>query len=183
MNASSRQPLQHREQAQWLRLRALRVERARTALTQARAREDACRQVVLKRRDAIAISRARIDAQAAAVVDRWAPVMPRWAEVVGRHRAALLDRLERDEYALIDEERKLEAARDATLRCESDLSRALAREGAATTLVGDMRRAQAVQVELATEHDIEDRVRVVMPARPSPKPANTARRAPTGVSR
>ena len=146
-----------REQKAWLDLRALRVERAREALQAARTHEADCARVVLERRERIAATRTKIRDLATSVVDRWATAMSRWATTVQRHRDLLIDRLERDEYALIDDERKLEQAREQVRRRQADLARAMNRESAVQTLVTAMRREAAVQQELATEREIEDR--------------------------
>ena len=150
-------PLSAREQRQWLALRAMRVERARDALRAARAHEAACERAVQDRRERIVVTRERIHELATAVVDRWAPTMSRWATTVQRHRDVLVDRLERDEYALIDDERKLEQAREQTRRCEAELARATNRESAVTDLVSAMRREHATRQELALEREVEDR--------------------------
>jgi hypothetical protein len=150
-------PLGAREQRQWLDLRALRVERAQDALRAARAHVAACARAVQERRERIAATRTAIRELATAVVDRWAAEMSRWATTVQRHRDLLVDRLERDEYALIDDERKLEQAREQVRRCEADLARATTRESAVQTLVTAMRSEAAVQQELAVEREVEDR--------------------------
>ncbi len=163
-------PLHALEQKQWLALRALRVERAREALQAARAHADACARAVQERRERIAATRAQVRDLATAVVDRWATQMSRWATTVQRHRDVLVERLERDEYALIDDERKLEQAQEQMRMRGSDLARAMNRESAVQTMVTAMRREVAVKQELAAEREIEDRPAVVSgtPARHAP---------------
>lgn len=168
-------PLPAHEQKQWLGLRAMRVERAREALQAARAHAAECVRVVRERRERIAATRTKIRDLAIAVVDRWAAEMARWATTVQRHRDVLIDRLERDEYALIDDERKLEQAREQVRRREADLARAMNRESAVQTLVTAMRREAAVQQEASAEREIEDRPGAAH-ARPAPSSNLEARR-------
>ncbi len=149
--------LNPREQKQWLKLRALRLERARSALEAAREAEADCQREVLTRRERIAATRADIHDLAVAVVDRWAAEMPRWADTVEIHRDVLVERLERDEYALIDDERKLEAAQEHVRQCQADVARAENRESAVLTLVAGMRRQALQQQELLVEREQEDR--------------------------
>lgn len=145
-------------QAPWLRLRSLRVERARAAVVQAEVAAIVARQLVDARQQAIERSRARL----AALAHAWAAAdaLPRWAGAVTAHRDALADRLERDEYALIDEERSLEEALDLVQQCRAALVRATARHEAVHLLVDEQRRDQRLQRERLAEREQDDAQRV-----------------------
>jgi hypothetical protein len=145
-------------QAPWLRLRSLRVERARSGVMQAEIAAIVARQLVDARHQAIERSRARLSALAHA----WtaADELPRWAGAVTAHRDALADRLERDEYALIDEERSLEEALDLVQQRRTALVRATARHEAVHLLVDEQRRELRVQRERLAEREQDDEQRV-----------------------
>jgi hypothetical protein len=141
-------------QLPWLKLRALRVERARAAVVQAEVAALAARHLVDARQQAIERSRARLTALA----HGWtaAEALPRWAGSVTAHRDALADRLERDEYALIDDERALEEALDALQQRHAALARATARQQAVQLLVDTHRRDELRQQERRAELEQDD---------------------------
>ena len=87
--------------AQWLRLRSLRVERARLALRQAGQAEAVARAAVEERMRRIEQGRDSL----AALARDWSASdgLPRWSGAVIQWREAVTDRLERDEYELVDE--------------------------------------------------------------------------------
>lgn len=155
-------------QAQWLRLRALRVDRARSALRVAEQAEAEARAAVQARQARIAETRAAV----AALAQGWAGPrgagLPRWGGAVTTWRDALADRLERDEYALIDEERTLEEALDATQRCRALLVRAQARAEAVGEFVDQAHREARRLHETRAEREQEDRVRLAPPVRTTP---------------
>jgi hypothetical protein len=168
-------------QAQWLRLRGLRVERARSALRLAERAEAEARAAVDTRQARIAETRAGM----ATLAQGWAGPkgagLPRWGEAVTAWRDALADRLERDEYALIDEERTLEEAMDATQRCRAQLVRAQARAEAVGEFVDQARRETLRVHEARAEREQEDRVRLATPQRPgTPAPRTNPRTTPLG---
>lgn len=146
-----------REQGQWLRLRALRVQRAREQLAAADAACAAAQQAVLARQQAIEDCRAELRAHAQSGVGAWAAYLPRWGNMFSVHRERLAERLERAEYALIDDERTLEQAQEVLQQKRADLSRALAREGAVQTLVKAMGDARRQLREARSEVDNDER--------------------------
>ena len=141
-------------QAPWLRVRALRVERARTALVEAEVAASGARQLVDARQRAIAQGRMRLTNLAR----HWtaADALPRWAASVTAHRDALAERLERDEYALIDEEHALEEALDLAQQRRAALARAMARQEAVQALVQGQRQADRLALERRAEREQED---------------------------
>lgn len=146
-----------REQRQWLRLRELRVQRAREQLAAADAACAAAQQAVLARQQAIQRCQAELRAHAQAGVSAWAAHLPRWGQMFSAHRDRLAERLEREEYALIDDERTLEQAQEVRQQKRADLSRALAREGAVQTLVKAMGEARIQLREVRAEIDNDER--------------------------
>jgi dTDP-4-amino-4,6-dideoxygalactose transaminase len=146
-----------REQGQWLRLRELRVQRAREQLAAADAACAAAQQAVLARQQAIEQCRAELRAHAESGVGAWAAHLPRWGNVFSVHRDRLAERLERAEYALIDDERALEQAQEVRQQKRADLSRAQAREGAVQTLVKAMGAERIHLREVRVELDNDER--------------------------
>ncbi len=139
---------------QWLRLRQLRVQRARQALAQAQVQADQARAAVHAREASIARGRQRL----AELVWHWGTAgsadMPRWGRQVQAHGEALAESLERDEYALLDEQETLAQAVEAVRQRQAELARAQAREDAVDTTLKDQRRrdlqAREQQAELET---------------------------------
>lgn len=145
-------------QAQWLHLRSLRVERARLALRQAEQAEQAARATVEQRLRSIEQGRDSL----AALARDWTSSagLPRWSGAVTRWRETLADRLERDEYELIDEERSLEESLDALQRRRDDLVRAMARHEAVGEWVQQERREAGRVRERRAEREQEERAHV-----------------------
>lgn len=141
---------------QWLRLRQLRVQRARQSLAAAQAAEREAQQAVQARQQRIEAGQAQLDA----LTRHWAGAgcagMPRWAAQVDAHRAALAERLERNEYALIDEAETLRQAQATVQQRRADLARAQAREDAVDATLQDRRRHLARSREQQAELDAED---------------------------
>lgn len=141
---------------QWLRLRQLRVQRARQALAQAQAEETQAQAIVDERRACIDRSRAGL----AELALRWSGPrsadMPRWGGQLKLHREALADRLERDEYALLDEQEALEQAQATVARRRAELARAQAREDAVDATLKDQRRQDQQAREQQAELEAED---------------------------
>ncbi|MGM9482131.1 hypothetical protein ACS5PN_13165 [Roseateles sp. NT4] len=144
------------EGRQWLRLRQLRVRRALQALQQAQSREMQARLAVDIREAAIDFGRTRL----AELAQHWGGPgsvdMPRWGEQLKIHREVLADRLERDEYALLEEQETLEQAQTEVARCRTDLARAQAREDAVDATLKDQRRQDLQAREQQAELDAED---------------------------
>jgi hypothetical protein len=145
-----------RETRQLLRLRTLRVERAREACAQAQAAVDAAARTVHERQHAIVRAQRHVDALARAVVHDLAPRLPRWADMAAAQRRRLVDNLQREEYALIDDEHALEQAQERLQRARADLTRALAREDAVRGLAGEAQRAVLLMREQQLERESDD---------------------------
>ncbi|WP_457444452.1 hypothetical protein [Roseateles sp. P5_E4] len=149
------------EARQWLRLRQLRVQRARLALAQAQAEE---RQAVA----AVEDREARIEQGRRLIVElafHWGGAgsadMPRWVHQVQAHGEALAERLERDEYALLDERETLGQAQAEVQRRRADLARAQAREDAVDATLKDQRRQASQAREQQAELETEDACRTL----------------------
>lgn len=148
-----------RDAGQLLRLRALRVQRAREACAKARAEVAKVQAAIRERQQAIARSRREMTELADAVVTTLAPTLPRWSDMVAATRERLADRLERDEYALVEEEHELEQAQERAQQAGAELTRALAREDAVRGLATQARRAVLHAREQRIELEIEDQGR------------------------
>ena len=156
MNQAGHSPVRPgRWQHQWLSLRRLRVERAQGALGRAGVALQAAQQVVEQRLVEIARSRERMTELARAWAGERAVALPRWSRELLAHREALIERLERAEYALVDDEQALERAQDDWRQCRADLTRALAREAAVeSVLARQQAEARALgERRLASEAD------------------------------
>lgn len=141
---------------QWLRLRQLRVQRARQALAEAQAAERQAQQAIQARQALIDASRERLDALARHWGGPGSADMPRWGAQLAAHRAALSERLERDEYALLDEEEALTAASATVQQRRAELARAQAREDAVDATLQAQRRTTAQAREQQAELEAED---------------------------
>jgi hypothetical protein len=148
-----------REAGQMLRLRSLRVQRAREACAKAKVEVEKAQAVVQERQRAIERSQREMAALADAIVSTLAPSLPRWSGMVSATRERLADRLERDEYALIDDEHELEAAQERAQQANAELTRALAREDAVRGLAKQARSAVLHAREQRAEIEIEDQGR------------------------
>lgn len=141
---------------QWLRLRQLRVQRAREALARAQAAEVEALAAVEDREVRIEQGRENL----AALARHWggpgSADMPRWGGQVVAYREALAERLERDEYALIDEQEALQQARAAVRERRAELARAQAREAAVDATLKDQRRELLLARDRQAELDAED---------------------------
>ena len=147
---------QPHEAQQLCRLRALRVQRAQEACTQAQASVDAAARKCRESEREIERLRANIDALCHAIVNGFAPHLPRWATRATAQRERLADLLERAEYALIDDEHALEAERDKLAEARTALTRAQASEDAVKGLAKEARQARLAAREQRAETEIED---------------------------
>jgi chromosome segregation ATPase len=148
------------EAGQLHRLRTLRVQRARERCGQARGEVDEALQAVRRRQQQIEHSRRAIDTLANDIVHALAPRLPRWSSTIAAQRDYLADRLERDEYALINDEQQLEEAQERLQQARAQLTRALAREDAVRGLADQTRHEFALAHERRTELELEDQARV-----------------------
>jgi hypothetical protein len=148
-----------RDAAQMLRLRSLRVQRAREACAKTRLEVEQAQAVVKERQHAIERSQRQMTELADAIVTTLAPDLPRLSGLIAANRERLADRLERDEYALIDDEHALEQAQERAQQAGAELTRALAREDAVRGLAKQARRAVLHAREQRAELEIEDQGR------------------------
>jgi len=147
------------EARQLLRLRSLRVQRAREQIPPAQARADQAYAAVVQRQQQISYLRRESEELREAIVTTLAPRLPRWSEVTTAQQERLADQLERAEYALIDDERALEAAQEKLQQARSELTRALAREDAVRGLADQARRCRALAREQRAEREVDDQAR------------------------
>lgn len=151
-------PKRH-EALQLCKLRALRVTRAREAVVAAQADVDKAAAAVKDRQRKIEQLRNSLDELQNAVVTTLAPQLPRWSSFTSAQREKLADRLERDEYALIGDERNLEAEQEKLQAARAEVTRALAREDAVRGLADETKRAHALRREQRAEIEAEDQGR------------------------
>ena len=135
------------------RLRALRERTAMNALRAAEAEERAALQTVQEREAALQRLQVQRQVLAERVVGELAGRMARLADCVSAVQADLDDQLERTEYALIDDEEALAAARQKTAQARAQWLRAVSQHGAAGTLVTEARSAVHRQRETRLERE------------------------------
>lgn len=156
---SARPALSAADGRQWLRLRQLRVQRARQALAQAQAEAAQARAAVDEREQRIAAGRVRL----AELARHWGGAgsadMPRWGEQLKAHRESLAERLERDEYALLDEQEALAQAEAAVQQLRAALARAEARESAVDATLKDQHRQTLMARDREAELEAEEALR------------------------
>jgi len=141
---------------QLLRLRTLRVQRARERCAEAHTGVERAAQTVRERQRVIEQRQRAIETLAHDVVHKLAPRLPRWVDVAAAERERLADQLERSEYALIDDEHALEQAQEQLQQARAELTRALAREDAVRGLADDALRAAVRASEQLVERELED---------------------------
>lgn len=147
------------EARQLLRLRSLRVQRAREQIPPAQARVEQAHATVVQRQRQIAHLRHETVELRDAIVTTLAPRLPRWSQVTTAQQELLADQLERAEFALIDEEQALEAAQEQLQQARSELTRALAREDAVRGLAEQAKRCRAQAREQRAEREVDDQIR------------------------
>ena len=123
------------------RLRELRERKALAALRQAEADVAAAEQAVATRQRAMDRLQQQRDQLSQRIVHDCAPQLGRLADCASATQADLDDQLERTEYALIDDEDALGAAREQAAEARAAWLRAVSQTGSAQTLVGDARKA------------------------------------------
>jgi hypothetical protein len=131
---------------QLLRLRARRGEGARAAGPAA----------VCHRQQQVARVRAEQDALVRTMAQGFDGGLARWSRQLIAQRDKLADRLERDEYALLGDERAVQEAENAAAQSRVELSRALAREDSVRGLLGRTQQAWARQRDQQAEAEQED---------------------------
>jgi DNA repair exonuclease SbcCD ATPase subunit len=161
---------QPHEAQQLCRLRGLRVQRAQEACTKAQAEVDAAARKVRDSEQAIERTRTEIDTLSHAIVNALAPHLPRWATMATAQRDRLADKLERAEYALIDDEQALEEARERLAQARTALTRAQASEDAVKGLAKEAKQALALAREQRADIELEDQgARRAAPTRSTPR--------------
>ncbi|HEY0953906.1 MAG TPA: hypothetical protein VGE36_04060 [Roseateles sp.] len=144
---------------QWLRLRQLRVQRARTALLAAQQQVRDAQAAIAAREASIQGHRERLDALARHWGGAGSVDMPRWGQQLQAHRDSVAERLERDEYALMDEQEALATAQTLLAERRAELARAEARESAVDATLKDQRRQLLLAREQVAELEAEDACR------------------------
>ena len=123
------------------RLRELRERKALSALRQAEAEVATAEHAVAERQAAMDRLQLARDQLSERSVGACAPQLGRLAIYASAAQEDLDDQLERTEYALIDDEEALSAARAQAERARAAWLRAVSQNGSAQTLVGDARKA------------------------------------------
>jgi hypothetical protein len=142
--------------AQLRRLRDVRVAAAEAAVRQER---DACAQAaaaVEARLGEIAAHRDGVQRHARYTVGEGAADLPHLATVFTGFREQVDERLERSEYALIDDEEALEAAQRRLAERQQAWRREQSRRDGVDDLLVRSRRAEARQVERQAEQDADE---------------------------
>lgn len=123
------------------RLRDLRERKALAALRAAETEVAAAEQAVAERQRAMDRLQLARDQLSQRIVTDCAPQMGRLSAYVSATQEDLDDQLERTEYALIDDEDALSAAREKVAEARAAWLRAVSQNGSAQTLVSDARKA------------------------------------------
>jgi hypothetical protein len=144
------------EAGQLLQLRSLRRRRAELAWAQACQALEAAREAVAARHHTIAATRSQRQRLLDDLGGALAPRLPRWAAQVGAQQARLDEQLEREEYALIDDERQLERAQDTVQIRQQELARLQQREDLAQGLVQQQKRQNLARDEQRRELALEE---------------------------
>lgn len=142
---------------QLLRLRELQLRRARAAVAEAVDQVGRAQSALDQRQERVIRTRASRTAVIADIAGRLAPRLPQWAPWASAHRAGLEEQLEREEYALINDERVLEQAQDRLAERRRELARCEHRESLATALLAEQRRERARGDERRQDAEREDR--------------------------
>jgi ATP-dependent exoDNAse (exonuclease V) beta subunit len=145
-----------RDAARLVQLRSLRVQRAREAFTAASAAVLDAEHALQDRQRSIERIRREIDALGQSVMQGFDGQLPRWSQQLVLQRDKLADRLERAEYALTGDERRLEEAQEAAAQAQAELTRALARDDAVRGLLHESRRAVDKLREQRAEREQDD---------------------------
>lgn len=145
------------ELQQLLRLRGLREDAARRAREASRARHDEALQAVRDREAALEDLRIERRRLIDFTVGPGATQIPRLVPVAGGRSAWLADRIERTEYALIDDEEALSKAQAALDTAQRAWLQACARHEAVRALLEALRQRAARDREQRQEREVEPR--------------------------
>jgi len=145
-----------REAQQLCRLRSLRVQRARERAAAAQADVEAAVQSLRTRQARVAELHRELALLREQIAHALAPQLPRWGAIVDAQRERIADRIEREEYAVIDDERRLEQAEEALQAARAEVTRALAREDAVQGVADASKRARRQGLERRSDAEIDD---------------------------
>ena len=123
------------------RLRELRERTALTALRTAEREVRAAEEALQQRQQLMQRLQGERDQLTQRIVHECAPRLGRLAGYASAAQEDLDDQLERTEYALIDDEDALSAAREKAAEARAAWLRAVSQNGSAQTLVDDARKA------------------------------------------
>lgn len=142
---------------QLLQLRGLRLRRAEVALARAGEAVAAARAQVERRHQRIAAARAACQQLRDDLGGPLAARLPRWSAVAVARGAHLDEQVEREEYALLSDERALESAEDEQRRCRQEVARLQQREDLARDFVRAKNRERIADSERRRELELEER--------------------------
>lgn len=145
-----------KELAQLLRLRQVRVDAAQAAVNQQRAECEQAAAAVQARLLQIESDRRSVGVHAVYTVGRGADDLPRMAELFSAFRARLDDTLERNEYALVDDEETLEASEARLRERREHWMREQSRRDGVEEALQRSRRAVARHADVQAEHDTDE---------------------------
>lgn len=143
------------ELRQLLRLRELREDAARREHEQCRSKRDDALRAVRERELLLQQQRTERDDLATYTAGDGASAMPRLSGYASARRDLLDDRIERNEYALIDDEEALTDAERALQHARDEWARARARTQAVETLRDDTTRRAARAGEQRAERELD----------------------------
>lgn len=155
MNAQLPHP---HEARQLCRLRGLRVQRSREQVVRMQEQLDKAAQALREREQRIERLRGEVTALRHAIVGALAPVLPRWSRITVAQQERLDDQLERQEFALREDEHALEGAQEHLQEARAELTRALAREDAVRGLAKQAQHAHLLAQDQRAERDLDDQL-------------------------
>lgn len=142
---------------QLLQLRQLRRRRAESAWAQAAQALAEAQEAVQQRQRRIEQRRRERQQLQEDLGGALAPQLPRWSAQAGARQAQLDEWLEREEYALLDDEHALERAQDTLRARQQELARLQEREDLAQALLHAQRQQGLARQEKRRELALEER--------------------------
>lgn len=142
---------------QLLQLRGLQLRRAQAAVAVALAEVAEAQRALDERSDRVNRTRSSRNRLLQDLTGRLAERLPQWSPWAGAWRARLDEQIEREAYALINDERVLEEAQDRLADCRRELARSEHREQLAQDLLREQRRQQQRDTERRQDAALEDR--------------------------
>lgn len=141
---------------QLVALRALQLRRAQQAVAEAQEAVQRAQDAMAQRQAKVLRIRESRRQLLADIGGALAPRLPQWAACASSHRAWLDEQLEREEYALVNDERLLEQAQDRLAQRQRELARCDHRQALATAVRGEQRKTAARAQEQRQEIERED---------------------------